>query len=164
MAALPYMQLSIGEYIGSTMHLTTEEHGAYILILMHYWQTESPIPTDRLPVIARMNPARFSQCWAESLESLFREGPSGVEPISIPYRQPGASRVYSPEFERNKSELLRSHSGRCFYCEQESDAFEIDHVLPVVRGGGDNLENLVVACRKCNRSKGSKLVSEWRAS
>ena len=35
--------------------------------------------------------------------------------------------------------------------------FEIDHIIPVSRGGKDELENLRLSCIRCNRSKGSKL-------
>ena len=51
----------------------------------------------------------------------------------------------------------------CFYCGTTEGPFECDHVIPVCRGGSSRIENVVVACRACNRSKSSKLVEEWRA-
>jgi hypothetical protein len=49
----------------------------------------------------------------------------------------------------------------CRYCSISSVRLECDHVIPVSRGGKTKLENLVAACLPCNRSKGSKLLSEW---
>ena len=34
--------------------------------------------------------------------------------------------------------------------------FEIDHYLPVSLGGSNELDNLVLSCRKCNRTKHNK--------
>jgi hypothetical protein len=36
---------------------------------------------------------------------------------------------------------------------------EIDHVIPVVDGGGDNEENLVTACFDCNRGKAAESLT-----
>ena len=33
---------------------------------------------------------------------------------------------------------------------------EIDHVIPRCRGGSSDLDNLAIACRHCNRSKGGR--------
>ncbi len=38
--ALPYIQIRIDDYLKDTRFLTTEEHGAYLLLIFHYWQTE----------------------------------------------------------------------------------------------------------------------------
>lgn len=49
----------------------------------------------------------------------------------------------------------------CQYCGRFDEKGEVDHVLPVSRGGTDAFTNLVWACRPCNRSKGDKTVREW---
>ena len=38
MAALPYMQLYTTDYKKHTVHLDATQHGAYLLLLMHYWE------------------------------------------------------------------------------------------------------------------------------
>jgi 5-methylcytosine-specific restriction endonuclease McrA len=51
----------------------------------------------------------------------------------------------------------------CAYC-GDTEQIEIDHVVPLARGGTHEIANLVAACFTCNRGKGSKLLDEWRAA
>lgn len=60
MAALPYMQFYVADYLADTAHLTTEEHGAYLLLLFSYWQTGKPLKADRLASIARLPNERWT--------------------------------------------------------------------------------------------------------
>lgn len=56
-------------------------------------------------------------------------------------------------------------NGRCYYCGKDVDPFEHwepDHLIPRSQGGGDELANLVLSCRRCNRSKGGRTVDEYR--
>lgn len=61
MAALPYIQLYVADYIADTMHLTTEEHGAYLLLIMNYWQTGKPLQSERIPNVVRLTKNRFNE-------------------------------------------------------------------------------------------------------
>ena len=62
----------------------------------------------------------------------------------------------------DKERLLRS-SRFCHWCcvALTPETLEIDHVIPLSRGGHHVPDNLVSTCEHCNRSKGKKLVSEW---
>lgn len=49
----------------------------------------------------------------------------------------------------------------CQYCGRKPPevVLEIDHIVPRSKGGTDNIENLVTACRDCNRSKNKKHIA-----
>lgn len=55
-----WMPFYVGDYLQATSRLTTEQHGAYVLILLDYW-TNGPPPNDDgvLAQIARMTPAAW---------------------------------------------------------------------------------------------------------
>lgn len=50
----------------------------------------------------------------------------------------------------------------CVYC-GTSERIGIDHMIPVVRGGTDNIENIVPACRSCNSRKNARTAEEFFA-
>jgi 5-methylcytosine-specific restriction endonuclease McrA len=54
--------------------------------------------------------------------------------------------------------LLQVQGGRCFYCDGERGAWEVDHFLPWARWPDDRLDNLVVAHRHCNNDKRAALA------
>ena len=51
----------------------------------------------------------------------------------------------------------------CVYCGAEVAAKTgtIDHIIPIARGGGYGLDNLVASCKTCNESKGDKLPTSF---
>ena len=61
MASLPYMRFYAADYLADTHHLSTEEHGAYLLLLLNYWQSEKPLnnANHRLAYVARMSNDRW---------------------------------------------------------------------------------------------------------
>jgi hypothetical protein len=48
----------------------------------------------------------------------------------------------------------------CIYCGSEN-FLSIDHLIPQSRGGPDSGDNVVLACKSCNSSKGNRGVYEW---
>lgn len=58
-------------------------------------------------------------------------------------------------------ELTKLYNSPCIYCGSK-EQIQADHVIPIKRGGTHGIGNLVPACSKCNQSKGSKLLIEWK--
>ena len=40
---LPYLKFWVADYIADTTHLSTTEHGAYLLLLCAYWRHQAPL-------------------------------------------------------------------------------------------------------------------------
>jgi 5-methylcytosine-specific restriction endonuclease McrA len=59
--------------------------------------------------------------------------------------------------------LLRSIDPHCLYCGRylQPKRATLDHLLPVSRGGGHDVNNLALACSLCNLAKGERTPQEW---
>lgn len=55
--------------------------------------------------------------------------------------------------------VMEAAGGCCVYCGAGADT--IDHVVPLVQGGGHELGNVVPACRSCNSSKNHHPLAVW---
>jgi uncharacterized protein YdaU (DUF1376 family) len=67
--SVPFMQLYVADYLGDTRHLTTEQHGAYLLLLMTMWRSEGVLPDDpiKLARIAGLTVSRWHKISADVL-------------------------------------------------------------------------------------------------
>ena len=56
--------------------------------------------------------------------------------------------------------VLERDNYTCQYCgcSGEDANLEIDHIIPLSKGGINDMRNLVTACERCNRSKHSKIL------
>lgn len=66
-----------------------------------------------------------------------------------------------PQVRLNRRELFRRDEHACQYCGSRTAHLTLDHVVPRHRGGGHSWDNLVSACRNCNRRKGGR--TPWEA-
>lgn len=67
------MPMYWGDYLGDTGHLTTAQHGAYLLLIAHHWRT-GPLPDDdrQLCKIARADPRTWSATLRPVVAQFFR--------------------------------------------------------------------------------------------
>lgn len=65
-----HMPIFIGDYLRDTGDLTTEEHGAYFLLLMAMWTARGSLPLARLYLFAKVPAERWDGVWA-TLERFF---------------------------------------------------------------------------------------------
>ena len=64
-----WMPLVIGDYLKDTTRLTTEQHGAYLLLIMSYWVEGPPADDDEeLAAITRLD----ARAWKKAREKLLR--------------------------------------------------------------------------------------------
>ncbi|BAY83345.1 HNH endonuclease [Calothrix parasitica NIES-267] len=57
--------------------------------------------------------------------------------------------------------LLEKWSRECTYCGKKDVPLQIEHIYPKSKGGSNRVSNLCLACEKCNKKKGNKLVEEF---
>lgn len=62
-------------------------------------------------------------------------------------------------------EVLKRDNFTCQYCgaHGEGVVLEVDHIIPISKGGTSDMGNLITACFDCNRGKGSSLVTNKQA-
>jgi hypothetical protein len=75
---------------------------------------------------------------------------------TTPERLMTADRTRFPK--KVRDEIL---SNGCAYCGDFATC--LDHVVPLSKGGPDDVENLAPACRLCNAEKLDFTPDEWRA-
>lgn len=56
--------------------------------------------------------------------------------------------------------ILAEHHGLCFYC-GAAGKMTIEHKVPIARGGAHDSANVVPACLKCNKRKGTLTSEEF---
>ncbi len=66
------------------------------------------------------------------------------------------------------SQVIRQYARQgnaCAYCKQQAIGLpDPEHIVPLSRGGRNDMSNLVAACRACNTDKSNLLLHEWEAS
>lgn len=153
------------QWIAHTSGLSAAEMGAFIMLLSAAaLQQDRTIPDDA-KLCARLCGGMTKAQWLKVRASLILSGQlteTSNGTLTIPLleqweRQPLRESI--PPSIRLRVFLRDDY--RCVYCGTDEEPLHLDHVHPVSRGGGNDLDNLVVACRRCNLSKGARSVEEW---
>ena len=60
-----------------------------------------------------------------------------------------------------RNRILKQYGNKCCYCGSENK-LEIDHIIPISKGGREDERNMQVLCKRCNISKGNRInILDW---
>ena len=77
--------------------------------------------------------------------------------------------------EERLQQIYNKNKGYCYHCDiklarknygnlEGKAGWEIDHSIPISKGGTNHLNNLIPSCIPCNRDKGSLTTRQYRKS
>ena len=167
-----FFKLYIGDYQRDTGTLSIAEHGAYFLLLQHYYATEAELPKGReLYRLLRCESKSDRDAVDAVLAKFWRETETGytndraIKEIVIERRKLAALKDLQErdEYRKYRDMVIARDRQSCIYCGATGVRLQLDHVIPRSRGGVDTPDNLVACCKPCNTSKGARTPDEWRA-
>lgn len=67
---------------------------------------------------------------------------------------------------KERQKVYRKFNGRCAYCGKKIAIrdMQVDHILPLHKGGENSPDNYNPACSACNTQKGMLTVEQFRSS
>lgn len=119
--------------------------------------------------------ARCRKCLGEAVASWRRRNPKK----RYEYRKKYVEKYRDKVYQNNKNHAARKKGAvgtislkewrsikriyryRCCYCGTPGPLTQ-DHVIPLSRGGSNQIGNIVPACRSCNSRKNDRYLSEWK--
>lgn len=159
MAEFPALTLWTDAYLSDTRHLSTLEHGAYLLLLMEAWRRPYNVLPGDDTTLARLAGLTLAE-WLAIRDVIIDRWSVNADGSLQPNRR---------YFYRGKrksipisviSEVWDRDGEQCRYCGTDQGPFELDHIFPWSRGGADTADNLCIACVPCNRKKRDRTPEE----
>jgi len=163
MADLRPMPIMTDSFLANTIHLTTHEFGACSLLLIAMWRAGGSLPADdkHLCRMAHLTAAQWRRV-KPVLMPFFNEGKKDGElsfsataaAMLVPSKRQSIPQSW-------KDAVIERDGAACNYCGVADQPLQMDHIIPISRGGLHHPSNLTPACSPCNRSKGALLIEEW---
>lgn len=121
----------------------------YVSLLQQFGWLDGKLIHDWTDYVGRYLESKYRSSNPERLRTIWAKYSS--EYTKAPARKVDSSWI------KVREQVLTRDNHICHYCGKSEDKMEVDHLIPVSKGGTDELNNLVAACQKCNRAKGDRL-------
>lgn len=129
----------------------------YLAIKKANYQRNRPARLEQERLRRAENPEYFKQKWQE-----WKERNPSASQVIVRNRRAKLKAAEGVHSVRDILTMLEGQNGLCAYCECElGTSYEVDHMTPVCKGGRNDWPNLAIACRACNRAKGTKTAEEF---
>lgn len=66
-------------------------------------------------------------------------------------------RMYASLLNRDCRKILINENSICEFCKSK-EKLHMDHILPISKGGKNEISNIQILCQKCNSSKSNKIL------
>lgn len=97
----------------------------------------------------------FRDNYSKTIEDLYIEELNHLHPYNAMQRAKYRHRMYANLFTRDVRKKLLTKESVCAIC-KSADRLNIDHIIPVSKGGRNEINNVQILCFKCNRKKSDK--------
>ena len=172
-----FFPLYVADFIEGTTHMTTEEIGAYMLLLCYQFKKRS-IPIADKELIARIAktnidlkyvlqkfPAGINQKMSEVLADISEKSNMARQSSlgkwghgkSVRSQRLTDARKLGRHTKQEWDEMLLFFDNTCVKCGSKEYICK-DHITPIYQGGCDSIVNLQPLCKKCNSAKGSENI------
>lgn len=115
--------------------------------------------------------------WERAIQLLFQgkvevieESDHEIRTVRITMKVPAVLRLLKYVPLTRKKHIIRfsrpniflRDNNKCQYCGKQfpRSALTLDHVTPIVQGGGKSWDNIVTACKPCNQRKGGRTPAQ----
>ncbi|MED4040374.1 HNH endonuclease [Niallia taxi] len=131
------------------------EIASQILPEVQYLVLEQIRPTEEQLQIWRCS-VGGRQLFGQYLSSFFNYNLSRqFQNFAWDYYNLNTSKIRNPEL-RKKFLRMQGNNMKCLHCATQEGKFEVDHKIPLSRGGKDEINNLQILCKNCNRKKSNR--------
>jgi len=127
------------------------------------WRTEFNRRLEADPELKRQHQVRWAEASAKWVQNNQEQYLASARANSARRRAQVKTGNYYDLITQEFIALLRiQQNSTCVYCDGVFDKFDLDHIIPLSRGGQHEPDNVCLACETCNSSKHNKLLySEW---
>ena len=108
------------------------------------------------------------ETWVRRIKNLCPVTAISQELVKFDLQQLQNPEISGVEYQRGelfgfeiKEYLLTKWDRKCSYCGVKNVPFEIEHIVPLSKGGSNRVSNLCLSCHSCNQAKGNKPVEEF---